>query len=165
MACYFIGKSNRKSYVWTYIFLWMGVTNLPEVELFLQNYLGVTQDRAYFVFITFGWNSLKCVSFVVDKMKDADKSLHFTLVDFLGYAFYPPTLFVGPAVMYGRHRLMLLNFGKSEQQQLAKRSVNLVVNLLYCYGIFIFTQFCLHFLYINHFQFHHKEVRILLNVI
>lgn len=143
------------------MFAWLVFNNLPQVEEILETLIGDGEDRIYFFFIVHGWNSLKCVSFVVDKMKDGSKGLHYTMIDFLGYCFYPPTMFVGPAVMFERHRTMLLNYGRKEEMKVLKRSFNLLRSLLYCYGLYLFTHFCLHFLYINHFQVFHKQVSVL----
>lgn len=136
----------------------MGIMNLHDIEKYVQNITNVTLHQLYFIFVAFGWNTLKCISFSADKIKDDGKSLHFNLMDFLGYAFYPPTLFMGPHFNYEKYREMLLNYGKKDDLKVVERVTKLAKVILLCYGVYLFLQFCLHFLYLSNFTYYDEKV-------
>lgn len=137
---------------------WMLLNNIPQLEDIFYHTFEVDEQKVYMLYVALGWNTLKCVSFAIDKIEDNDEGLFYGFVDYLGYIFYPPTLFMGPVCIFARHRRMLINLNNENNPSTFQRFKILTINLSRCYIIFIFTQFALHFLYINNFQYYHKQI-------
>ena len=59
--------------------------------------------------VMYFWNLLKCTSFTDDKIEAKEDEHHYSLIDFIGYTFYFPTVLFGPIVIYDKFRNMLVN--------------------------------------------------------
>uniref|UniRef100_A0A336MXN7 CSON008051 protein n=1 Tax=Culicoides sonorensis TaxID=179676 RepID=A0A336MXN7_CULSO len=155
---YFITPFKKRYIIWLNVCFWMVLNNIPQLENIFYNTFDIDEQKVYILYITLGWNTLKCVSFTVDKIDDNDKGLHYGIVDYLGYIYYPPTLFMGPVCIYEHHRDMLLRFNDESLPNSFQRFKTLFFNLLRCYFVYIITQAALHFLYINNFQFYSQQI-------
>uniref|UniRef100_A0A336M7A9 CSON013153 protein n=1 Tax=Culicoides sonorensis TaxID=179676 RepID=A0A336M7A9_CULSO len=155
---YFITPFKKRYIIWLNVCFWMVLNNIPQLENIFYNTFDIDEQKVYILYITLGWNTLKCVSFTVDKIDDNDKGLHYGIVDYLGYIYYPPTLFMGPVCIYEHHRDMLLRFNDESLPNSFQRFKTLLFNLLRCYFVYIITQAALHFLYINNFQFYSQQI-------
>lgn len=140
------------------VIFWMLLNNFSQIEDIFYHTFKIDEQRVYFLYVALGWNTLKCVSFTIDKIEDDNKGLFYGFLDYLGYIFYAPTLFFGPVHIFQRHRQMLLNYNDENLPSTFQKLKSLSINLLRCYLIFIFTQFSLHFLYVNNFQYYHKQI-------
>ncbi|XP_063700245.1 protein-cysteine N-palmitoyltransferase Rasp-like [Culicoides brevitarsis] len=152
-------RYKKKYLIWISVGFWMLLMNINAVEDMFYYTFEVDEQKVYMLYVALGWQTLKCVSFAMDKIEDGEKSLFYGLKDYLGYIFYPPTIFMGPICVFGRHREMLLkeSAGKISSGTFS-RTKFLIFNLLRCLTVFLITQFALHYLYINNFQFYHKQI-------
>lgn len=155
---YWIIRYKKKYFVLTMVAFWMLLNNFSQLEDIFYHTFEIDEQKVYMLYVALGWNTLKCVSFAIDKIEDNDKSLFYGFLDYLGYIFYPPTLFMGPVCIFERHRQMLLNLNNDKLPSTFQRIKTLTFNLLRCYLIFMFTQLILHYLYINNFQYYYKQI-------
>lgn len=159
VLCYLVGRKKKIILLWIVIFIYMGLNNLKMFEHFSADYLKLSDMNIYYFYVSLGWNSLKCISYVMDEIQDQDNKICFSFTDYMGYIFYTPTLFIGPFVSYKRHRQMLLNYGLVSGISLFSRIGKLLRTLLYLLAIFLLTQYTLHYFYVNSFHFYYDQVR------
>lgn len=137
---------------------WMIANNLPQAEEYLYQLFAIDDIKIYLLFVALGWNTLKCVSFTIDKIENGDKGLHYNFMDYLGYVFYIPTLFMGPITVYERHRQMLLNMGSEKVLPFIPRLKNLIGNSLYIYILYLLTHGAMYYLYVNNVQYYPDQI-------
>ncbi|KAL0269155.1 UNVERIFIED_CONTAM: hypothetical protein PYX00_006977 [Menopon gallinae] len=115
-------------------------------------WFALDEDDQYLVMISSSWMILRCISFCVDKSNELSKSkLSFThhIAEFstlLGYSLYLPTMFLGPFIMFSNfYKGINLEF----ENWTLKRILKNVVRFSRCWFWFLFTEFSLHFVYVN----------------
>lgn len=113
-------------------------------------WFNVTDDDRFLIVISSTWMILRCVSFSIDKINDNKprtlKKLGFDFLVLLGYSLYLPTMFCGPFISYSYFEEGLkLNSQKWDVERVKK----IVAKFLRCLFWFKFTEFALHFIYVN----------------
>ncbi|XP_050294756.1 protein-cysteine N-palmitoyltransferase Rasp isoform X2 [Anthonomus grandis grandis] len=84
------------------------------------------------------WMNLKCTAFALER----NNKYNQLVLNYVEYCFYLPTLFTGPFITYE-------DFIKRKSEKLTVRLIQLTFNLGRCCFWWIFTEFCLHFVYVN----------------
>lgn len=157
-SCYIIARRKKKLYIWISIFFWMALNNMKFFEDFSINYLKLADRQIYYFYVSIGWNSLRSISFVMDELASNGKGLFYSFVDYMGFVYYPPTLFIGPFVLYERYRQMLLNFGTTSGVSVFSRVLKLLRTLTHLWLLFLLTQYALHYFYINNIMFYPHQI-------
>ncbi|ERL83691.1 protein-cysteine N-palmitoyltransferase Rasp [Dendroctonus ponderosae] len=106
-------------------------------EAFLK-YMGLNAFEAYMHILMLCWMNLKCTSYALNHTPKR-------LEEYLSYCFYLPTLFTGPFIDY--EDFMKVHMRKPGTFNL--RMKKLMLNILRCLFWMLFSEFWLHFIYVN----------------
>ncbi|XP_017777846.1 PREDICTED: protein-cysteine N-palmitoyltransferase Rasp [Nicrophorus vespilloides] len=115
-------------------------------------YVGITEELHITSIIAVFWINLRCLSFYIDKIK-MEVNDKITFFDFINFVFYLPTLFCGPFVGYNDFK------SKNNFRNLTSRTTKLFLNLLRVLFWFIFTEYCLHYIYINAISYQVEHIK------
>lgn len=102
-------------------------------------FLNFNPQLLYFVILSLFWMNLKCTGYFLNKQTPKK------LLDFFSYCLYPPTIFTGPFIPFHDY----FNIYKPIVVPLWKRVQKLFLNLGGCVFWYIFTNICLHYIYVN----------------
>lgn len=120
-----------------------------------QNWLGFDDEQHYILTLTMCWIHLRSISHNMDSINDQSLNSN-SFVKKLAYCLYLPTLFLGPLILY--HEFMD-SINKPHQywnwQKLQIFALNLIRYMFWLY----FTEFLLHFIYVNAIQYHPQLVQ------
>lgn len=106
-------------------------------EAFLKS-IGLNAFEAYLHILMLCWMNLKCTSFALNHAPEP-------LEEYLAYCFYLPTLFTGPFIDYEDFRKVHLGKPGTVYLRLEK----LMRSILRCLVWMAFSEFWLHFIYVN----------------
>lgn len=102
-------------------------------------FIKFNSQELYLIILTLFWMNLKCTGYFLEKLSSKK------LLDYLSYCLYPPTILTGPYIPLRDY----LNIYKLTTLSFQKRVEKLILNLSICLFWFLFTNFCLHYVYVN----------------
>lgn len=142
--------SRKKIYIWILAAFWLVLLNYLKFESnyrILTKILNIEDAKIHEFLVIFAWCLLKNISFNIERADHDREDQKFNIVNCLGYVFYFPTFLCGPHVIYSRYGDMLDR--KDEIKPLSERYQNLILNLVRFTFWFLFTEFAMHFFYMN----------------
>ncbi|XP_046478218.1 protein-cysteine N-palmitoyltransferase HHAT isoform X1 [Neodiprion pinetum] len=145
-----------KIILWTLHVSCLVVLNaVKSTDCIVQKWLELEEDEYNVLTVALAWMQLKSIGFSFDNMakyrcKSFDESFE-EFVQILAYCLYLPTLFLGQLILYND---FVNGINTLYEKWTFKRVTSLILGLFrYLFWIF-FTEFSLHFLYINILHFH-----------
>lgn len=141
-------------------FATLGVLQLTSVlDIVLRNWLTLENDIYHMLIVAICWIQLRNISCSIDNINDYK---HNNIIGFFknfiqstAYCLYLPTLFIGPFFLYSD---FIKGINQPFKKWTLKRIIFFIINLArYTFWLY-FTEFSMHFIYCNAFQYHPDEV-------
>lgn len=141
----------RKSHAWCLMSLWLILLNWMKFGNITENvakFLLLDTAQMNDFLIIFAWALLRGLSFSLERVNYLEDKSKFTLIDYLGYNFYFPTLVSGPTVIYSRY-MEMLDVVNNQIAPIVSRIRSLIINLIRFAFWFLLTELALHYFYIH----------------
>ncbi|XP_012266658.2 protein-cysteine N-palmitoyltransferase Rasp isoform X1 [Athalia rosae] len=159
LSCLFM-LTKGKTLLWTTHLLFVGILNvIKNPDCIVSRWLGVNEDEYNLIIIVFAWIQLKSIAFSLDCVAKYEqksfKGFPTEFVQILAYCLYLPTFFFGQLILYQE----FVNGINTPFEKWTSKRVGTVFLYLsrYLFWVF-FTEFAMHFVYINVLHFHPKMV-------
>ncbi|CAO1396589.1 unnamed protein product [Diamesa hyperborea] len=157
LTFYFISKiSKSKIHVWIVAGVWLTALNFLKYDnnyQIAENIFKIKSSKVQDFLVIFAWNLMRSTSFSLEKVeangKGAGNDSKFNIINCFGYVFYFPTFLCGPIVIYSRYMEMLSSQKQESFTEIKLKLKTLFLNLLRFSFWFFFTEFALHYFYIN----------------
>ncbi|KAJ3665397.1 hypothetical protein Zmor_000894 [Zophobas morio] len=120
-------------------------------EFLAENKLN--QESAHVIVTTIYWMNLKCVSYCIDFIDSKQEHISLT---FASYCLHMPNLVLGPFVSYKNFEGCY-----KTDECLWDRFLKLILNIFRFLFWFVFTDFFLHFIYVNAVVYHYEWIKTL----
>ncbi|XP_066157479.1 protein-cysteine N-palmitoyltransferase Rasp [Euwallacea fornicatus] len=133
-----VARLQSKTTIWIFNIVCLAVISVYKKLCSTEGFWGMSPYQAYFSFLFLYWMNLRCVSYCLSEEKQS-------LIKYLAYCLYFPTLFVGPFIPYEDYERIYENANLS----MRLRFQQLVFNVSRCLFWAIFIQISLHFVYVN----------------
>lgn len=153
---FFAAKLYNKYCVWILGFFWLSIINLMKIESnteLASVIFNINVTKVYHLLIIMAWFMLRGVSFGLENINYLGTHLrddnNFSLINFLGYSFYFPTILFGPNVIYSRYMDMLNLKTVDSFSDKIKRFFKLLLGIARYSFWYFFTAFCLHYFHIH----------------
>lgn len=125
-------------------------------------------EIAYLLLLTLYWHQLRCISFSLSSLDKVKSKTLPNCLHFLAYSFYLPCFFFGPIIIYKKINVISFKFDyfdsfniffflqqnentSTTMKSLRQRLSKLIINLIRYFFWMYFTEFILHYVYINMF--------------
>ncbi|KAK2587477.1 hypothetical protein KPH14_003181 [Odynerus spinipes] len=152
---------NNKKIIWLVHILFLFVIHIFKIPdgMFYQ-WLQYNDNKHYLLTLAMCWIQLRCISQNMDNLEIYHGTHRicflYNYLQMLAYCLYLPTLFLGPLILYHE-------FVKALDELPARRNFTkmqtIIINLMrYTFWLY-FTEFALHFIYINALQYHPQIVQ------
>jgi D-alanyl-lipoteichoic acid acyltransferase DltB (MBOAT superfamily) len=134
----------------------MFIINLMKIESnteLVSVIFNLSVTKVYHLLIIMAWFMLRGVSFGLENINYLESHLRddnkFSLINFLGYSYYFPTILFGPNVIYSRYMDMLKLPNNESVTGKITRFFKLLSDVSRYSFWYFFTAFCLHYFYIH----------------
>lgn len=157
LTFYLISKiSKNKIYVWIVAGVWLAALNFLKYDnnyQIAESFFKIKSSKVQDFLVIFAWNLMRSTSFSLEKVdaniKGDGNDSKFNIMNCFGYVFYFPTFLCGPIVIYSRYMEMLSSQKRESFTEIKLKLKTLFLNLLRFSFWFFFTEFGLHYFYIN----------------
>ncbi|XP_014606278.1 PREDICTED: protein-cysteine N-palmitoyltransferase HHAT isoform X1 [Polistes canadensis] len=157
---YLLNYVNSKKIIWLVHVLFLFIIHVCKIPNgFFYQWLQYKDDEHYLLLLAMCWIQLRSISqnmntFKMHYMKNYTNFFN-NYLQMLAYCLYLPTLFLGPLILYHE---FLNALDKSPSKWNFMRAQKIIINLIRYIFWYYFTEFSLHFVYINVLQYHPKIV-------
>ncbi|XP_047349110.1 protein-cysteine N-palmitoyltransferase HHAT isoform X1 [Vespa velutina] len=158
---YLLNYINNKKIIWLIHVLFLFIIHIFKMPdgIFYQ-WLQYNDNEHYLLMLAMCWIQLRSISQNMDNFKiqyDRDYTYFFNdYLQTLAYCLYLPTLFLGPLILYHE---FFNSLNKSPSRWSFMKMQTIIINLIrYTFWLY-FTEFSLHFIYVNVLQYHPQIVQ------
>lgn len=156
IVSYFFIRYTRPRNIWLLTIFWLLIMNMLKQSSVQEMFLKDLDDlKMYEVIVYFCWMVLRLVSFTLDYRTEydqhspSDNRIYYSIVNYLGYSFYIPTMLHGPPMTYARYiHMMPLNKYQRVEDFLVRLSELLKTLTRLAFWSFVY-ELSMHYIYAN----------------